>query len=160
MNITTITDQDIINYEEILGTNPEYIEIDFELIKQKSARIVKPTDKPKKKKNMELELQANKPRPILNLNLKSQNTKVIITVDLQMRDLNYRKLRTTIKQIRSYNPFAIKITAQPINDLQNNNLIRLLVSKTQKKNLILEIDGKYKEFWQINKVALGSLQIH
>jgi hypothetical protein len=157
MNITKITDQDIINYEKILATNPEYIEIDFDLIKQKSARIIKPTDKPKKKKNLELELQANKPRPVLNLNLKSQNTKVIITVGLQVRDLNYRKLRTIIKQIRAYNPFAVKLTAQPINDLQNNNLLRLLVSKTQNEHLILEINGKYKQFWQTNKLALGSL---
>jgi hypothetical protein len=157
MQIKTITEKDIDILEQMLAQNPEYIEIDFEFIKQKSARIISPNDKPKKKKNLELELKANNPKPVLNLNLKSQNTKVIIFVGLQARNLNYRKLRSIIKHVRAYNPFAIKLTAQPINDLQNNNLIRLLVSKTQNEHLILEIEGRYKEFWQTNKVALGSL---
>jgi hypothetical protein len=159
MNIKTIIDQDIINFAEILATNPEYVELDFELIKQKSSRIVSLADKPKKKKNLELELQSNRPKPLLNLNLKSQNTKVIISVDLKIREMNYRKLRTIIKQIRSYNPFIIKIIAAPIDNSQNNNLVRLLVSKTEKENLIMEINGKYQEFWQINKMTLGSFDI-
>lgn len=158
MQNTIIKELDIENVQQILDSKPHYIEVNFELFKQKSGRISNSKDKPKKKKNLEIELLANNPKPVLNLNLKSQNTKVIISTNLEPSDLCYRKLQKIKKQIKAYNPFLIKLIAEPVNDSQNNNLIRLLVSKTKKEKLAIVIKGKYELFWSANQKALGSFE--
>ena len=159
MHIRIITELEIPMFKEIIAANPDYLLVDFDLVQRMSTPILDPKNKIKKKKNLELEILKDKPMPLLDLNLKAANTKIIITKTLQARDLNYRKLRTITKKICSYNPFGLLFKAQPTSDFQNNNLIRLLVSKTEKENLILEIEGKYREFWLINKDSLGSLQL-
>lgn len=157
-NYQIITESDFDNLLEIFNTKPDYIEVDLNLVKKYSLPINNPKNKPKKKKNLLLELEKRKELPKLNLNLKDAQTKVVLTY-VSKKSTNYRNLRKIVKSVKGYNCDIIKFVVIPQNDSQNIDLVRLLVSKAKKELLLVEVTGKYAEFWSQNGRLLGNYQI-
>ena len=152
---TTILESDIDRLLDIFNSKPQYIEIDLSLVKKYSLPINNPKNKPKKKKNLLLELEKKKELPKLNLNLKHAETRIVICYNSN-KSTNYRNLRKIVKAAKGYNCDIIKISVNPQNDEQNIDLVRLLVSKSQNDKLWIEVQGKYKEFWELNGKVLGN----
>jgi 3-dehydroquinate dehydratase len=154
MNVLQITENDFDNLGDILNVKPQYIEIDIALIKKFSLPINNPKNKPKKKKNLILELEKKKELPKLNLNLKAYETKVIISYTSE-QSTNYRNLRKIVKSMKGFNCDVIKLSVNPQNNSQNIDLVRLLVSKVERDKTIIEVRGKYAKFWKVNGEILG-----
>jgi 3-dehydroquinate dehydratase len=154
MNIVKITENDFANLVEIFGAKPEYIEVDIDLVKKFSLPVNNPKNKPKKKKNLLLELEKKKELPKLNLNLKDSATKLIISYTSD-KSTNYRNLRKIVKAMKGFNCDLMKFVVNPQNDRQNIDLVRLLVSKVDNDKLVIEVQGKYAEFWKANGDILG-----
>jgi Type I 3-dehydroquinase len=156
MNIVKITENKFDNLNEIFATKPQYVEIDINLVKKYALPVNNPKDKPKKKKNLLLELEKKIELPKLNLNLKSRETKVIIFYTSE-QSTNYRNLRKIVKSIKGFNCDILKFIVNPQNDSQNIDLVRLLVSKAESDKIVIQVQGKYAEFWNVNGEFLGNL---
>lgn len=154
MNIVKITENDFGRLTEIFDLKPEYIEVDIDLVKKFSLPVNNPKNKPKKKKNLLIELQKKKELPKLNLNLKDSATKLIISYTSD-KSTNYRNLRKIVKAMKGFNCDLMKFVVNPQNDRQNIDLVRLLVSKVDNDKLVIEVQGKYAEFWKANGDILG-----
>jgi 3-dehydroquinate dehydratase len=154
MNVVQITENDFDHLGDIWSVKPQYVEIDIALIKKFSLPINNPKNKPKKKKNLILELEKKKELPKLNLNLKTYETKVIISYTSE-QSTNYRNLRKIVKSMKGFNCDVIKLTVNPQNDSQNIDLVRFLVSKVERDKMIIQVRGKYAKFWKVNGEILG-----
>ena len=155
LKYTIVIESDFDNLLDIFSSKPEYIEIDLDLVKKYSLRINNTKNKPKKKKNLLLELEKKTELPKLNLNLKHSETKIIISYTSK-QSTNYRNLRKIVKTIKGFNCDIIKINVNPQNNNQNIDLVRLLVSKSSKDKICIEVYGKYTEFWKLNGETLGN----
>jgi Type I 3-dehydroquinase len=153
-----ITEADFDNLPEIFNSKPDYIEIEIGLIKKYSLPINNPKNKPKKKKNLLLELERRKELPKLNLNLKDSSTKIIIAY-ISDKSTNYRSLRKIVKFMKGFNCDIYKLKVNLQNNSQNIDLIRLLVSKSNNEKMIIEVQGKYVEFWKHSGELLGSYKL-
>lgn len=157
-NHTTITESDFDNLLDIFNSKPEYIEIDLDLIKKYSLPVNNPKNKPKKKKNLLLELGKSKELLKLNLNLKHPETKIIICYNSN-KSTNYRNFRKIYKAMKSFNCDIFKFVVNPQNDEQNIDLVRLLVSKVQKDKISIVVTDKYTEFWKDSAGLIGNFEI-
>jgi 3-dehydroquinate dehydratase len=155
MNTVQITEKDFENLKEIWNSKPQYVEINISLVKKFSLPINNPKNKPKKKKNLLLELEKKKELPKLNFNLKSPETKVIIFYTSE-QSTNYRNLRKIVKSIKGFNCDILKLIVNPQSDSQNIDLVRLLVSKAENDKIVIQVQGKYAEFWKANGEVLGN----
>jgi Type I 3-dehydroquinase len=153
-----ITELDFDNLTEIFNSKPQYIEVDLNIAKKYSLPINNPKNKPKKKKNILLELEKKNELPKLNLNLKSAETKIIISYTSE-HSTNYRNLRKIVKAMKGFNCDVMKFAINPQNDSHNIDLVRLLVSKVENDKLIIEVQGKCAAFWEANCNILGSFKI-
>lgn len=153
-----IIESDFDNLLEIFNSKPDYIEVDLKLIKKYALPINNPKNKPKKKKNLLLELEKKKELPNLNLNLKDAATQIIISYTSD-KSTNYRNLRKIIKSMKGFNCDIMKFVVNPQNDQQNIDLVRLLVSRVDNDKMIMQVQGKYADFWLINGEVLGSTEI-
>jgi 3-dehydroquinate dehydratase len=153
----TITEADFDKLTEIFNSKPDYIEVDLNLVKKYSLTINNPKNKPKKKKNLLLEMEKKKELPKLNLNLKDNSTKVIVSYSSD-KSTNYRNLRKIVKAMKGFNCDIMKFAVNPQNDQQNIDLVRLLVSKVKNDKFIIEVQFEYAEFWKVNGEGLGNLK--
>ena len=151
----TIIESDFDSLLNIFNSKPEYIEIDLDLIKKYSLPVNNPKNKPKKKKNLLLELEKKKELPKLNLNLKHAETRIVICYNSN-KSTNYRNLRKIVKAIKGFNCDIIKLIVNPQDNSQNIDLVRLLVSKSSKDKICIEVNGRYLEFWKLNSETLGN----
>jgi 3-dehydroquinate dehydratase len=151
----TITESDFENLLDIFQSKPDYIEIDLNLVKKYSLPINNLKDKPKKKKNLLIEMGKYKELPKLNLNLKESETKIVISYRSD-KSTNFRNLRKIQKAMKGFNCDVMKFVVDPQNDSQNIDLVRLLVSKVESDKIEIQVHGKYFEFWNSNGEFFGN----
>jgi 3-dehydroquinate dehydratase len=134
----------------------DYVDIELATAIKYCSRLIKSTDKPKKKKN-QLIADTQTKIPILDLNSKQLKTKIILSFHDFSTTPNYRKLRLIQTKMNSFGCDVCKLACQINSEQDNVNLVRLLTSKSKNESMIVVGIGSKSKFIRIATVLLGGL---
>jgi 3-dehydroquinate dehydratase len=139
-----------------LSQNFDYVDVEVKTAILHSKPLINPKDKPKKKKNLELEKTKPVAEIALDLNQKSASTQLILSYHNFQKTDSYRNLRKIQKQMRGFNCDIQKFACMITKSEDNIILARLLTSKEKTEEMVVLGMGKDSRFMRINTLLLGS----